>query len=92
MREGKERKDGKGGGGVCLDYTSGCLCVNAFFLTVFIYSPAYFLSCVDYIFVSEDQSGIDRNFMPGFSTILHEVFSSREGGVYGLCFIFDLVI
>lgn len=68
------------------------LCLRLF-LTVFIYSPAYFLSCVDYIFVSEDQSGIDRNFMPGFSTILHEVFSSR-GGVFMtfVYFILDLVI
>lgn len=63
------------------------------FLTVFICSPAYFLSCVDYIFVSEAQSGIDRNFMLGFSTILHEVFSSRGRVFMAFVYpIFDLVI
>lgn len=54
----REGKVGKGGGFVLI--IPADVFVFTPFLAVFICSPAYFLSCVDYIFVSEDQSGIDR--------------------------------
>lgn len=61
------------------------------FLTVFICSPAYFPSCVDYIFVSEDQSGIDRTLCQ--ASVQYYMRSSLQGvGCLLPLFIFDLVI